>query len=130
MRGLNVVHLIGHLGKDPELRYTQSGKAVATFSLATSESWKDQNGEKQEKTEWHNIVVWGKIGELCGEFLKKGNPVFVAGKLQTRSYEKDGIKKYVTEIVVSNMVMLGSKQESEPSHEATSEPIPEDDLPF
>ena len=99
-RSLNKVQLIGNLGKDPELKYTPSGVAVATFSIATSESWKDQEGNQQEKTEWHNIVAWRKLAEICGEYLKKGKKVYLEGKLQTRNYEKDGIKRYVTEIVV------------------------------
>jgi single-strand DNA-binding protein len=107
---LNKVMLIGHLGKDPELRYTGTGRAVATFSLATNESWKDQEGNAQERTEWHKIVAWGKLAEICGEWLKKGKQVYVEGRIQTRNYEdKEGIKRYITEVVVSDMLMLGSK---------------------
>jgi len=107
-RSLNKVQLIGNLGKDPELKYTPSGVAVATFSIATSESWKDQDGNQQEKTEWHNIVAWRKLAEICGEYLKKGKKVYLEGKLQTRNYEKDGIKRYVTEIVADQLIMLDS----------------------
>ena len=107
-RSLNKVSLIGNLGKDPELKYTPSGVAVATFSIATSESWKDKDGNAQEKTEWHNIVAWRKLAEICGEYLKKGKKVYIEGKLQTRNYEKDGIKRYVTEIVADQLIMFDS----------------------
>ncbi len=106
-KSLNKVMLIGNLGKDPELRYTTSGVAVATFSIATSESWKDQDGNLQERTEWHNIVTWRKLAEICGEWLKKGKRVYIEGRIQTRSYDdKNGVKKYVTEIVADDMIML------------------------
>jgi single-strand DNA-binding protein len=105
-KSLNKVQLIGHLGKDPELKYTPSGVAVANFSIATNESWKDQEGNLQERTEWHNIVAWRKLAEICGEWLKKGKRIYIEGKLQTRSYEKDGVKKYITEIVADDMIML------------------------
>ena len=135
-KSLNRVTLIGNLGKDPELKYTSAGVAVATFSIATSDSWKDQEGNIQERTEWHNIVAWRKLAEICGEWLKKGKRVYVEGKLQTRNYEKDGVKRYVTEIVAEQLIMLDGapKQQSEsessaPSHEAAP-PAKEDDLPF
>ena len=107
-KGLNKVMLIGNLGKDPELRYTTSGKAVANFSLATSESWKDAAGNVQERTEWHNIVAWTKLAEICGEWLKKGKKVYIEGRIQTRSYDdkNTGQKRYITEIVADNMLML------------------------
>ncbi len=110
-RSLNKVMLIGNLGKDPELRYTTSGVAVATFSIATSESWKDQDGNTQEKTEWHNIVAWRKLAEICGEWLRKGKKVYIEGRLQTRSYDdkNTGAKKYITEIVADSMIMLDGK---------------------
>jgi single-strand DNA-binding protein len=109
-RGLNKVMLIGHLGKDPEMRFTQGGMAVATFSLATSENWLDKaTNEKKERTEWHRIVAFGKLGEICGEYLSKGKQVYIEGKLQTRSWEQDGVTKYTTEIVASDMQMLDSK---------------------
>jgi single-strand DNA-binding protein len=139
-RSLNKVQLIGNLGKDPELKYTPSGVAVATFSIATSESWKDQDGNQQEKTEWHNIVAWRKLAEICGEYLKKGKKVYLEGKLQTRNYEKDGVKRYVTEIVADQLIMLdggggsgagrsssGSAAESAPAHADVPK---DDDLPF
>lgn len=137
-RSLNKVQLIGNLGKDPELKYTPSGVAVATFSIATSESWKDQDGNQQEKTEWHNIVAWRKLAEICGEYLKKGKKVYIEGKMQTRNYEKDGIKRYVTEIVADQLIMLDgggggkgagnqSSSEAAPAH---SDAPKDDDLPF
>src|SRR5512147_2407928 len=103
-KSLNKVMLIGNLGKDPELKYTPSGVAVATFSMATSEQWKDQDGNAQERTEWHNIVAWRKLAEIVGEYLKKGKKVYIEGKLQTRNYEKDGVKRYVTEIVADQLI--------------------------
>ncbi len=106
-KSLNKVMLIGNLGRDPELRYTTSGVAVTTFTIATNESWKDQDGNLQERTEWHNIVAWRKLAEICGEWLKKGKKVYIEGRLQTRSYDdKNGVKKYVTEIVADDMIML------------------------
>jgi single-strand DNA-binding protein len=139
-RSLNKVQLIGNLGKDPELKYTPSGVAVATFSIATSESWKDTDGNQQEKTEWHNIVAWRKLAEICGEYLKKGKKVYLEGKLQTRNYEKDGIKRYVTEIVADQLIMLdggGAGKGSSSGSSSASESAPmhadvpkDDDLPF
>jgi single-strand DNA-binding protein len=107
-RSLNKVMLIGNLGKDPELRYTTGGVAVATFSLATNESWKDQDGNQQERTEWHNIVAWRKLAEISGEYLKKGRKVYIEGRIQTRSYDdrNTGAKRYITEIVADNLLLL------------------------
>ena len=125
MSGVNKVMIIGRLGKDPEVRYTQDGAAVANFSIATSESWKDkESGQKMEKTEWHNIVVWKRLAEICGEFLKKGKEVYIEGKLQTSSWEKDGVKRYKTEIHASYMQMLGSKDDSNTKPVDDGEPIP------
>ena len=102
MAGLNKVMLIGNLGKDPEVRYTQGGQAVANFNIATNESWTDKAGQKQERTEWHRFVVWGKAAELCGEYLSKGRQVYIEGKLQTREWtNKEGQKQYSTEVVAS-----------------------------
>lgn len=142
-RSLNKVMLIGNLGKDPELRYTTSGVAVATFSIATSESWKDADGNMQEKTEWHNIVAWRKLAEICGEWLKKGKKIYIEGRLQTRSYDdkNTGAKKYITEIVADNMIMLDGKGGTSEGREAHSQaPVAaeeqsssagkDDDLPF
>lgn len=111
MSGLNKVMLIGRLGSDPELRYTPDGTAVANFSIATSEEWKDKNtGEKKERTEWHRVVAWRRLGEICGEYLAKGKQIYVEGRIQTRSWEdKDGNKRYTTEIVASDIQFLGIK---------------------
>lgn len=111
---VNHVILVGNLGKDPELRYTPSGQAVATFSLATSESYKDRDGNSQTKTEWHNIVVWRQLAEICGQYLHKGKQVYIEGRLQTRKYEdKNGATRYTTEIVADQMKMLGGRDDQE-----------------
>jgi len=107
-RGINKVILIGNLGDDPEVRYTASGTAVAKFRLATNESYTDKDGNRQEQTEWHRVVVWGKLAEICGQYLAKGRQVYIEGRLRTSSYEKDGIKRYTTEVVARDMQMLGS----------------------
>ncbi len=110
MAGLNKVILIGNLGRDPEIRYSQQGLAVVNFPIATTEAWTDRNtGERQEKTEWHKIVVFGKQAETCEKYLSKGRQVYVEGRLQTRSWEKDGQTHYTTEIVVSNFMFLGGR---------------------
>jgi len=107
---VNKVILVGNLGKDPELRYTPSGAAVATFSLATTNPFKDREGNKQ--TEWHNIVAWRQLAEICGKYLHKGKQVYIEGRIQTRSYDdRDGNKRYITEIVADQMQMLGSRDE-------------------
>jgi len=109
-KGVNKVILVGHLGQDPELRNTPSGDAVATASLATTESWKGKDGQKQERTEWHRLVFWRKLAEVVGEYLHKGSLIYVEGKLQTRKWQaQDGSDRYSTEIVVSEMQMLDSK---------------------
>jgi len=106
---LNKVMIIGRLGQDPELKHTPTGTAVCNFSVATSESWNDKSGQKQEKTEWHRVVVWNKLAELCNQYLNKGKQVFVEGKLQTRSWDdKDGQKKYTTEILASTVQFLSN----------------------
>jgi single-strand DNA-binding protein len=110
--GINKVILIGRLGQDPEVRYTSNGGAVANFSLATNESWTDKAGQKQERTEWHKVVVWGKLGELCGQYLSKGRQAYVEGRLQTRDWtDKEGQKRYTTEIVAQNIQFLGGAGE-------------------
>jgi len=107
---LNKVMILGRLGQDPELKYTPSGAAVCNFSLATTETWTDKSGQKQEKTEWHRIVVWGKLGELCNQYLSKGRQAFIEGALQTRSWEgKDGSKRYTTEINAKNVQFIGGQ---------------------
>ncbi len=138
-KSLNKVMLIGNLGKDPELRYTGGGAPVATFSLATNESWKDQDGNLQERTEWHNIVAWAKLAEICQQYLKKGRRVYVEGRIQTRSYDdkNTGAKKYMTEVVANNMIMLDPREQSDsgssysaPETPATGGDSSKDDLPF
>ena len=118
MAGLNKVILIGNLGSDPEMRYTASGTAVCKFSLATSRKFTGKDGQKQEKTEWHRIVAWTKLAEICGQYLSKGKQVMIEGRIEYGSYEKDGVKHYTTDIIADNMVMLGSPggrgQEREP----------------
>ena len=109
MASVNKVILVGNLGKDPEVRFMPNGEAVCNFSIATTENWKDKSGVKQEKTEWHNIVMYRKLAEIAGEYLKKGRPVYIEGRLQTRKWEKDGVTRYSTEIIGDNMQMLGSK---------------------
>jgi len=113
MGSVNLVIVVGNLGKDPEVKFMQNGTPVCNFSVATSEQWKDKEGQKQEKTEWHRIVVWGKQAEACGQYLKKGRPVCVEGKIQTRDSEKDGVTKYVTEIKADRVTFLGGKDKSE-----------------
>ena len=117
MAGINKVILIGRLGSDPEVRYTPSGVAVANFNIATSEEWKDKDsGEKKERTEWHRIVAWRRLGEICGEYLSKGRQVYVEGRLQTRDWEdRDGNKRYTTEIVATDIQFLGTRDSSEPA---------------
>ena len=138
MASVNKVILLGNLGSEPELKYTPSGKAVANFSLATSEQWTKKDGEKNEKTEWHRIVAWDRLGEICGEYLHKGKQVYIEGRIQTRAWEdREGNKRYTTEIVAHTMKMLGasggggkaaSPEERFPNEEPIS--IPEDDIPF
>jgi single-strand DNA-binding protein len=137
-KSLNKVILIGHLGKDPELSYTSSGVAVARFSIATNERWKDNDGNVQERTEWHNIVAWRKLAEICGQYLKKGSKTYLEGKLQTRSWDdkNTGVKRYTTEIIADDLIMLDAKGtgggEANDVTPAPEEPqAPEkDDLPF
>jgi len=108
MSGVNKAILIGNLGRDPELRYTQNGQAVVNFTLATSENWTDKSGQRVERTEWHRIVVWGKLGELCAQYLSKGRTVYVEGRIQTRDWEdKDGNKRQTTEINAQTVQFLG-----------------------
>jgi single-strand DNA-binding protein len=112
MSSLNKVMLIGRLGKDPEIRYTTDGSAVANFSLATSEFWTDKNGTRQERTEWHNIVAWTKLADLAKRYLAKGRQVYIEGRIRTREYDdKDGNKRRITEIIANQMVLIGSRPE-------------------
>lgn len=119
MGSLNKVQLIGNLGRDAELRYTPGGQPVASFNMATTETWNDKSGQKQERTEWHRIVTWGKTSEALAEYLVKGKQVYVEGKLQTRSWEdKDGVKRYTTEIRSDRIVLLGGGPRNQAPHPA------------
>jgi single-strand DNA-binding protein len=141
-RGINKVILVGNLGQDPELRYTGNGTAVCNMRLATNEAYKDSDGNLVEKTEWHSVVAWGRLAEICAEYLKKGSPAYFEGSLQTRSYEdKEGATKYVTEIKLREMMMLGGKDGAAApgTSSGTKAPRPQpvtenaaadDDLPF
>jgi len=118
MAGVNRVILIGNLGKDPEIRSLEGGVKVANFSLATTETYKGKNGEKVEQTEWHNIVLWRGLAEVAESYLKKGNSIFIEGKIKTRDWtDKDGNKRYTTEIVADNMVMLGGRRDQQSGNE-------------
>jgi single-strand DNA-binding protein len=142
MASVNKVILVGNLGKDPEVRFTPSGRAVAKFSLATTDSWVDQESGRQERTEWHKVVVWGKQAESCGQYLAKGRQVYIEGSIRSRSYDdKDGNKRYITEVVAQRVQFLGSSGggRSSQQHEGGSGggfddfagPVPpEDDVPF
>jgi single-strand DNA-binding protein len=147
MSSLNKIMLIGNLGRDPEIRYTSDGSPVATFSLATSESWTDKNGSRQEHTEWHNIVAWARLADLCKRFLVKGRQVYVEGRLRSREWnDKDGNKRRTTEVIAIQMVLLGSRpqgadagmQPMEPAAKTAVEPeqpfgeagITDSDIPF
>jgi len=133
MASLNKAMLIGNLGKDPVNKNVGSTN-VCEFSIATTEKWKDKAGQKQEKTEWHNIKAWGKTGEICAQYLKKGSSVYVEGRIGQETWEKDGVKHYKTVITVDKMVMLGSKDgNAAPRDSAPSEaapPIDDDSIPF
>ena len=141
MAGINKVILIGNLGKDPEVMTFDNGVKKTTFSLATTESYKNKEGNRVEQTEWHNIVLWRGLAEVAERYLNKGSQVYIEGKIKTRSYEQDGVKKYVTEIFGDNMTMLGKReggdtgayQKQDKPAESTPEPnveVPDDDLPF
>lgn len=139
--GVNKVILIGNLGKDPEIRYTPAGMAIANFTIATSETRPNKDGQKEEKTEWHKIVTFGKLAEICGEYLAKGRQVYIEGRIQTRAWDdKEGNKRYTTEIVANQMQMLGPKGSgsgagagaAHPNDSAAGEEPPPDmdDVPF
>jgi single-strand DNA-binding protein len=157
-KSVNKVILIGNLGKDPEVKYTPQGTPVAKITLATNERYKDKSGEWQERTEWHNVVLWQRLAEIAGEYLKKGGKVYIEGRLQTRSWDDktSGQKKYMTEVVANDLVLLGGRSEGagggdsssrgasasagggnnfdqrvpEPEHAAASGPITDEDIPF
>ncbi|MCJ7700648.1 MAG: single-stranded DNA-binding protein [Anaerolineales bacterium] len=128
-RGLNKVMIIGHLGKDPEMRYTPSGRPVTTFSVATSRSWNTTDGERKTETEWFNVVAWGSLAEICNQYLTKGQQVYIEGRLQTRQWEDDNGKRHSSvEIVANEMIILGKRQLSKDSK--TQEDLEEDEFPF
>jgi len=113
MRGVNKVILVGNLGRDPEVRYIKDGTAVANLRIATSENWNDANGQKQERTEWHRIVAWGKLAEIAKEYMTKGKQIYVEGRLQTRSWDdREGNKRYTTEVRADQILMLGTRGDS------------------
>jgi single-strand DNA-binding protein len=138
MAALNKVLLIGNLGADPELSYTPNGTAKATMRLATREAWTGKDGQKGERTEWHRVIVWGRLAEICGQYLAKGREVFIEGRLQTRSWEdRDGNKRWTTEVIASGMQMLGGGRgaREEGGGAAPEEPpleptAPDEDVPF
>ena len=151
MAGVNKVILVGHLGRDPELRYTQNGQAVTNFSLATSESYSKKDGEREDRTEWHRIVAWGRLAEICAEYLSKGRQIYIEGRIQTREWEdREGEKRRTTEIVAREMQMLGRRGETNTSYDDSGTPAsssaaadqstpegssqgtppPDDDIPF
>lgn len=142
MASVNKVILVGNLGRDPEMRFLPNGDAVCNFSVATTESWKGKDGQKQEKTEWHRCNAFRKLAEIAGEYLKKGSQVYIEGRLQTREWEKDGVKRTQTEVIVSEMRMLGSRSgaggssgEPAPKPSAGETPLEkianmDDDIPF
>ncbi|NLD93899.1 MAG: single-stranded DNA-binding protein [Fibrobacter sp.] len=151
MASVNKAILIGNLGRDPEFKYTPGGQPVATFTLATTERFADKSGQKQERTEWHNVVAWGKLAELCNQYLKKGRSVYIEGRITTRSWDdKDNVKRYKTEIVANTLQFIGGGNQSSqggggapdpeysqsfPSYDMPSGPsgssgVVEDDLPF
>jgi single-strand DNA-binding protein len=138
--GVNKVILVGNVGKDPDVRHLASDVSVASFPLATSETYRNKENEKVTNTEWHNIVVWRRLAEVVEKYVKKGDPLYIEGKIRSHSYDdKDGNKKYITEIIADNMQMLGSKQsndndssseEKQPETDIETTPQEEDDLPF
>jgi single-strand DNA-binding protein len=127
-RGLNKVMIIGHLGRDPEMRYTPSGRPVTTFTVATSRSWNTADGERHTETEWFNVVTWGNLAEICKQYLTKGQQVYIEGRLQTRRWEdKEGVKHSTVEVVATEMMMLGERREANHS-QAAEEPHAEVDI--
>ena len=131
--GVNKVILIGNLGADPELRYTASGTAVAKFRIATSETFTDRQGARQERTEWHRITAWGKLAEICGQYLSKGRQVYIEGRIRSDTWEQEGVKRYSYEIVADVMRMLGpgrGERETEAPFEPPEGGVPDDDIPF
>jgi single-strand DNA-binding protein len=132
MRGVNKVILVGNLGRDPEVRYIRDGTAVANLRIATSETWNDANGQKQERTEWHRVVAWGKLAEIAKEYMTKGRQVYVEGRLQTRSWDdREGNKRYTTEVRADQMIMLGTRGDAGGARDASGpDSAPPPDEPF
>ena len=142
--GINKVILVGNLGQDPDVKYTAGGAAVTTLSIATSESWKDKDtGNDQERTEWHRVVLWRRLAEIAGEYLKKGSKVYIEGSLQTRKWEQDGVTRYTTEVIGRDMQFLDSRgssnnsdaydqspPEPQESEDVSQSSIEDDDIPF
>ncbi len=125
-KDLNKVQLIGRLGKDVEMRYTQAGKAVSSFSVASGRSWKNADGETQEETEWFNVVAWDKLGEICNQYLNKGSRVYIEGRLATRKWQdKEGNDRYTTEVIAADMIMLDSKPSADSANNGTTQPVAE-----
>jgi len=140
-RGLNKIMIIGNLGRDPEMRYTPSGRPVTTFAVATSRAWNTADGERHSETEWFNVVAWGNLAEICKQYLVKGKQVYIEGRLQTRRWEdKEGVKHFAVEIVATEMMMLGERREADHSpsggedsaaqEEAENRPESENEFPF
>jgi len=130
MASLNKTMLIGNLGRDPEIRHTQNGTAVATLSVATNERWNTAEGEKAERTEWHRVVAFGRLAEICGQHLAKGRTVYIEGRLQTRAWEKDGEKRSVTEIIAGSVQFLGGNGKGAPGPSNEPPPVKDDNIPF
>jgi single-strand DNA-binding protein len=129
MRGLNKVMVIGNVGRDPEMRYIPSGKPVTSFSVATSRSWTNSEGERREETEWFNVVAWGNLAEICKQHLRRGQQVYIEGRLQTRSWEDhEGKKRFRTELVASEMILLGGRRSASEAIESTG--VGEEEVPF
>jgi single-strand DNA-binding protein len=129
MRGLNKVMVIGNVGRDPEMRYIPSGKPVTSFSVATSRSWTNSEGERREETEWFNVVAWGNLAEICKQHLRRGQQVYIEGRLQTRSWEDhEGKKRFRTELVASEMILLGGRRSVSEAIESTG--VGEEEFPF
>jgi len=131
MRGVNKVILVGNLGRDPEVRYIRDGTAVANLRIATSETWNDANGQKQERTEWHRVVAWGKLAEIAKEYMTKGRQIYVEGRLQTRSWDdREGNKRYTTEVRADQMIMLGTRGDGGGARDSSPDPGPPPEEPF
>ena len=133
-RGLNKVMIIGHLGREPEMRYTPSGRPVTSFNLATTRTWNSPDGERREETEWFNVVAWGNLAEICKQYLSKGQQVYVEGRLQSRRWEdQEGKKHFSTEVVANEMIMLGERParfSGETAAPGQEPPLEEDEFPF